>query len=118
MQLKWFMHTTELGSCSTVQDRSAAVGRRRDLFGMMSHPGFLLTAGLGSKASEYTEDAIAIGAVVGLAAAAYYGISILQKQKSKEVAEAEALLRQEQELASRSPVTRVKRLVQRLKGNA
>lgn len=75
-------------------------------------------ADLGSKASEYTEDAIAIAAVLGLAAAAYYGIRILKEQKSKEVAEAEALLRQEQELASQSPVRRVRRLVQRLKGNA
>lgn len=77
-----------------------------------------LIGDLGSKASEYTEDAIAIAAVLGLAAAAYYGIRILKEQKSKEVAEAEALLRQEQELASQSPVRRVRRLVQRLKGNA
>lgn len=75
-------------------------------------------ADLASKASEYTEDAVAIAAVLGLAAAAYYAVSALKKQRSKEIEEAEALLRQEQELASQSPVRRVQRLVQRLKGNA
>ena len=76
-------------------------------------------ADLASKASEYTEDAVAIAAVLGLAAAALYTVTVLlKKQRNKEIEEAEALLRQEQELASRSPVSRVQRLVQRLKGNA
>lgn len=74
-------------------------------------------ADLASKASEYTEDAVAVAAVLGLAAGAYYAVTILQKQRSKELEEAEAL-RQERELASQSPVGRVQRLVQRLKGNA
>lgn len=73
---------------------------------------------LASKASEYTEDAVAVAAVLGLAAAAFYAVTVLKKQRNKEIEEAEALLRQEQELASRSPVRRVQRLVQRLKGNA
>lgn len=73
---------------------------------------------LASKASEYTEDAVAIAAVLGLAAAAFYAVTVLKEQRNKEIEEAEALLRQEQELASRSPVRRVQRLVQRLKGNA
>ncbi|KAL0023268.1 hypothetical protein WJX77_001475 [Trebouxia sp. C0004] len=78
-----------------------------------------LIGDLASKASEYTEDAVAIAAVAGLGAAVYYGISVIKEQKHKEIAEAEALLRQqEQELASKSPVRRVQRLVQRLKGNA
>lgn len=77
-----------------------------------------MCADLASKASEYTEDAVAIAAVFGLAAAAFYAVTVLKKQRNKEIEEAEALLRQEQELASRSPVRRVKRLVQRLKGNA
>ena len=76
-------------------------------------------ADLASKASEYTEDAVAIAAVAGLGAAVYYGVNFVKEQKNKETAEAEALLRQqEQELASKSPVRRVQRLVQRLKGNA
>jgi len=57
--------------------------------------------------------------VAGLGAAVYYGVNFIKEQKNKEIAEAEALLRQqEQELASKSPVRRVQRLVQRLKGNA
>jgi len=82
--------------------------------------GFLYVyADLASKASEYTEDAVATAAVAGLGAAVYYGVNFIKEQKNKEIAEAEALLRQqEQELASKSPVRRVQRLVQRLKGNA
>ena len=57
--------------------------------------------------------------MAGLGAAVYYGVKFIKEQKNKEIAEAEALLRQqEQELASKSPVRRVRRLVQRLKGNA
>ena len=86
----------------------------------MSQIGLLYVyADLASKASEYTEDAVAIAAVAGLGAAVYYGVKFIKEQKNKEIAEAEALLRQqEQELASKSPVRRVQRLVQRLKGNA
>ena len=75
-------------------------------------------ADLASKASEYTEDAVAVAVVLGLAAGAYYAVTVLKKQRSKELEEAEEALRQERELASRSPVRRVQRLVQRLKGNA
>ena len=74
-------------------------------------------ADLASKASVYTEDAIAVAALAGFVAAAYYGIKLLREQRDKQVAEAEALLQQEQEL-NKSPVKRVQRLVQRLKGNA
>lgn len=76
-----------------------------------------MPADLASKASEYTEDAIVVAAVLGLAAGAYYAVTVLKTQRSKELEEAEAL-RQERELASQSPVRRVQRLVQRLKGNA
>ncbi|KAL3154625.1 hypothetical protein ABBQ32_014074 [Trebouxia sp. C0010 RCD-2024] len=76
-----------------------------------------LFSDLASKASEYTEDAIVVAAVLGLAAGAYYAVTVLKTQRSKELEEAEAL-RQERELASQSPVRRVQRLVQRLKGNA
>ena len=52
-----------------------------------------------------------------MAAAGYYGITSV-KQRNKDMAEAEAVLREEQEIASRSSVRRVRKLVQRLKGNA
>lgn len=76
-----------------------------------------LPADLGSKASHYTEDALAVAACLGLAVAVYSGITTV-KQRNRELAEAEALLREEQEIASRSAVRRVRKLVQRIRGNA
>ena len=110
---RWMQMSLADNKILTPHSRSACV----------QHTHACVPADLASKASEYTEDALAIAAVGGLAAAAYYAVTELKKQRNKEIEEAEALLQQQQQqqqqdLASRSPVRRVQRLVQRLKGNA
>ena len=73
-------------------------------------------ADLTSEAAKHTEEAAAAALVLGLVVGCYY---IFRMAKAQKLKQDEALtLQQEAEISNRSPVGRVKQLVQRLKGHA